>query len=338
MTATEQKIEALKKTLNLMARIAGDIQSDDYEALDALRRALRDAGCELFELELSLQPNLEGDFIERSQIEARGVRVLTDAHAAQVINHLANERIDEMKNTTNKRAGKAASKRSATLKQRAQAIINNTTDYDIDTRLAVSLALSSLTFYESGGRSAFSPEELPAHIAEGEKELLEAVARAEAGEPVRDDGIEEGYGAAARTMIGLLDNEAVPDFFKGAITRILNLIQAEIGIKLWSETAEGDAETGGYSTLRLARFFKFHQFYDLEIERKKDLAELIAAVLNHRDVPWEIKKYLDEGVSETFNSLDDADSVTRSPEYIRRVLAVRRKENEQKKAKDGALK
>jgi hypothetical protein len=56
MTATEQKIEALKKSLNLMTRIAGNIQSDDYEDLDALNRAISDASCELFELELSLQP------------------------------------------------------------------------------------------------------------------------------------------------------------------------------------------------------------------------------------------------------------------------------------------
>jgi hypothetical protein len=53
---TEQKIAALKKTLNLISRIARDIQTDDYEAQDALMRASRDASIDLFELELSLQP------------------------------------------------------------------------------------------------------------------------------------------------------------------------------------------------------------------------------------------------------------------------------------------
>lgn len=56
MTTTEQKIAALKKTINLIIRIAHDIQPDDYEAQDALMRASRDASSDLFELELSLQP------------------------------------------------------------------------------------------------------------------------------------------------------------------------------------------------------------------------------------------------------------------------------------------
>jgi hypothetical protein len=62
---------------------------------------------------------------------------------------------------------------------------------------------------------------------------------------------------------------------------------------------------------------------------KPDLAELISAVLTHPDTPPEIKKYLDEGITEKFNHLDDADSVTRSPEYIRAVLAGQPRADEQ---------
>jgi len=59
MTTTEQKINALKKSLNLMSRIAGNIQSEDFEELDALHRTIRDAKADLFELELELQPETD---------------------------------------------------------------------------------------------------------------------------------------------------------------------------------------------------------------------------------------------------------------------------------------
>lgn len=56
MTTTEQKIESLKKTINLMSGIARNIMTDDLEEIDALNRAISDASSDLFELELSLQP------------------------------------------------------------------------------------------------------------------------------------------------------------------------------------------------------------------------------------------------------------------------------------------
>jgi hypothetical protein len=48
------KIESLKKTLNSLSRIASDIQSEDYEALDALSRTIADAKADLHELDLAL--------------------------------------------------------------------------------------------------------------------------------------------------------------------------------------------------------------------------------------------------------------------------------------------
>lgn len=56
MSTTEQKIENMKKTISLMSRIMDNMTGDDYEAQDAMRRAIRDLDCELFDLELSLQP------------------------------------------------------------------------------------------------------------------------------------------------------------------------------------------------------------------------------------------------------------------------------------------
>jgi len=58
-TAAAPQIAALKRTLNLLSRIAANIITTDYEDLDALHRAIRDARGELDELELELQPGTD---------------------------------------------------------------------------------------------------------------------------------------------------------------------------------------------------------------------------------------------------------------------------------------
>ena len=58
---TAATIENLKRDLLLMSRIAGNIITDDHEEIDALNRTIRDAGAELFELELSLAPETDED-------------------------------------------------------------------------------------------------------------------------------------------------------------------------------------------------------------------------------------------------------------------------------------
>ncbi len=63
MTTTAKQIEALKKTLSLMSRIARNIMTDDYEEIDALNRAICDAECELLELELSLLPATDDELL-----------------------------------------------------------------------------------------------------------------------------------------------------------------------------------------------------------------------------------------------------------------------------------
>lgn len=52
MTTAANKIESIKRSLNLMSRIARDIQTKDYESLDALNRTIRDLADDLDELEL----------------------------------------------------------------------------------------------------------------------------------------------------------------------------------------------------------------------------------------------------------------------------------------------
>lgn len=56
MTTTAAKLESLKKTINLMSRIADNMTGDDYESQDAMRRAIRDAQADVFELELAMEP------------------------------------------------------------------------------------------------------------------------------------------------------------------------------------------------------------------------------------------------------------------------------------------
>lgn len=60
-TETAKQIQSLKKSLVLMSRIAGNIQTEDYEDLDAMHRAISDASTELFELELSLTEATDQD-------------------------------------------------------------------------------------------------------------------------------------------------------------------------------------------------------------------------------------------------------------------------------------
>jgi hypothetical protein len=95
---------------------------------------------------------------------------------------------------------------------------------------------------------------------------------------------------------------------------LLNLFAADTGARLWQETTEGDGETGGYSTDTLARMFDHHSLHRLQIERKKDLADLISAVVNHPDTPVEIFDALTHRIGEF--KYDKC-----APEFIRHALA-----------------
>ena len=65
MTTVAQKIEAIKRTLRTMTRIANDLQTEDYEALDAMHRTIRDLAADLDELELLTdgQPSTEDELL-----------------------------------------------------------------------------------------------------------------------------------------------------------------------------------------------------------------------------------------------------------------------------------
>ncbi len=209
-----------------------------------------------------------------------------------------------------------------TIEQRAESIIADADHYDIDTRQAVLVAFKNLTFYQNGAGGYYPAEQLPALIAEDERELREVVTRVEAGERVTESYVPEEYDATARAVLALADTAALPDFFKGGIFTLLNLFAADTGAKLWQETTEGDGETGGYSTVTLARMFARHSRHRLQIERKKDLAELISAVVTHPDTPVEIFDALTARIGEF--KYDKC-----APEFIRHALAYEPKEQGQ---------
>jgi hypothetical protein len=203
-----------------------------------------------------------------------------------------------------------------TPKERAEAIVADVERYDIDTRDAVLVALKNLTFHKSGGGGYFPVEEMPTRVAEYERELHRVVTQAESGERVTKSWVGEEYDKAARTVIELEDTSALPDFFRDGIITLLNLFAADTGARLWRETTEGDGETGGYSIDTLARMFKNHSWHRLEIERKKDLADLISAVLNHPGTPVGIFNALTDRIGEF--KYDKC-----APEFIRHVLACK---------------
>lgn len=61
MTKTTAIIANLKRDLAFMSRIADNINTTDFEEIDALHRTIRDASSELFELELSFEAETDED-------------------------------------------------------------------------------------------------------------------------------------------------------------------------------------------------------------------------------------------------------------------------------------
>ena len=69
-----------------------------------------------------------------------------------------------------------------------------------------------------------------------------------------------------------------------------------------------------------------HSTRDTAILRIEDLAESISAALKRRDTPPVLRRYIRQGLSEVFNSLENNDAVTDTPSYIRLLLTRRYEE------------
>ncbi|MGB8507275.1 MAG: hypothetical protein WCD76_02625 [Pyrinomonadaceae bacterium] len=196
-----------------------------------------------------------------------------------------------------KRGRRATAKPS--IEDRAEAIAKDVYGYDADTRRHIEIAL------------------LTPRLG-----LAELVERAERGEFLVESGVPPEYDEAARAVIALLDMQSgIHESITGAVQFVIDELARETGAGIWIDMGN-DSETGNYSPAILARVFHHHQFLRVEVERKKDLAGLISAVLNHPDLPCELQESIGGSINDLFNDLPGGvwKRVEYSPEYLSILL------------------
>jgi hypothetical protein len=136
------------------------------------------------------------------------------------------------------------------------------------------------------------------------------------GEAVRVDldlvAVAEGYERAARLVVSLFDRGAsVPDWLTDLIMRGLEAATEKTGVEHWGATLEA-----GFDLRGLADLFSVTSpaNFRLEFEPKKDLPELISAVLRHPDTPANLYNSIGDAIADWQH--DDT-----NPAYIRLALA-----------------
>ena len=138
----------------------------------------------------------------------------------------------------------------------------------------------------------------------------------------RDDGrvdldlvaVAEGYDRAARLVASLYERGAsVPDWLTNLIMRGLEAATEKTGIEHWQGGATLEAR---FDLRGLADLFSITSpaNFKLEFEPKKDLPELISAVLRHPDTPVNLYNAIGSAVDDWLT--DDTDAA-----YIRLALA-----------------
>lgn len=192
---------------------------------------------------------------------------------------------------------KTSMKRGArTIEGRARAIINDLARYDIDTRLAVGRALK--------GKAA---------------DLAGLVERAERGDMILDlAGVGDERREAAEATHRLLDMYGLPAFVLDAVLTALHAAGRRVGFSIIHPEA-GDEN----SPARLATLYGLTQHpFALELEPKKDLSELLSAVLTHPELPELLEESIGGGINDLFNELPKGRwrEVEYSPEYIGLLL------------------
>jgi hypothetical protein len=217
--------------------------------------------------------------------------------------------------TTKKKAqggskGKAAGRDTKRLEARAEAIIDNTRDYDADTRRAVHVELRNLKFYQSGGTPGIeTPEQAKKKAREYAAGLAELCRRAESGEIILDlTDVAEETAREARIIFDLIERpNACPQFIYEALMVALDEAARISGIEVWKYTdEEAPLETGGYSLRAIIALLARFPAEAIPLEPKHDLAACIASVLKHPDTPSVIYNGLSEGVTELGVDADSA--------------------------------
>jgi hypothetical protein len=123
--------------------------------------------------------------------------------------------------------------------------------------------------------------------------------------------------AVAKAIVALIHMPGVPDFLVDGMISLLHELQAATGAKLWNGEAKDI-----WNVEALARVVEHHQTMHLMLERKKDLAELISAVLNQPELPVQLYNELFKGVMYYYDELtaEERRLVDNSPERIRLIL------------------
>lgn len=219
------------------------------------------------------------------------------------------------------------------LKARAAEIIADVRGFDADTRREVHVRLSWLTYGESGA----VPQTPLTDPARCERELREAVRKAEKGEPLFDVArFRPEAVAQARAVYAWLEGDIdIPDFITDAIRVALDATAARDGLQLWLDVDDsGDLETGGFSVARMAGLFERHPSRGVEVEPARDLAGLVSGVLTHDEVP----NIVYEKLTDALIVLHDSTDVYDDPAAVRALLdyhARRREEREQTEGEGG---
>jgi hypothetical protein len=175
------------------------------------------------------------------------------------------------------------------LRRRAERIIKDTQAHDRETREAVAYALKN------------DPPD----------DLAETIRTAERGGEICDTRrADDDTCDAARLAKRLLAHRGTPRFITDALMLALTTAAAQAGAKIH------DAAAADLDTRALADLFtiKAGTRHGVELEPKKDLAEMLSAVLTHPDCPTEL-----------YNAVGDCDFTTPArwdtPEHLRLALA-----------------
>jgi hypothetical protein len=204
---------------------------------------------------------------------------------------------------------------------RAHAILTDTERYDYDTRHAVHVALSNVAFNRPEGNAEkyMTAAEAAAEFPRAERELREVVEKAEAGEPVTSSGVAEEYEAAARRVLGLMFSPGTPDFISQGIYDVLHSAEKYFGVKMYkNEITKVADEQGGWSVETMARIFARHPGQTFKLEIQKTLPELLAAAVNHKEMPEELR-----GTTIQFlGHLQEPDEVTTHPDVLRVAIGA----------------
>ncbi|MFL6285718.1 MAG: hypothetical protein ACJ74Q_21480 [Pyrinomonadaceae bacterium] len=186
---------------------------------------------------------------------------------------------------------------TADFEARARVILADL-DHDYDTRHAVHLALQC------------TPDD------RGER-LRVAVERAEAGES-EPSGAGEQYDAAAIRVLRLMYSPGVPDFITQGIYDTLLAAEKVFGVKLYRNGIGKDDEQGGFSLAALAYTFRHYPGKVFTLEVQKTLPELLAAVIQHKETPTELR----DTMRQFLGHLTEPNEVTIHPAVLKVALSV----------------